>query len=112
MTLKLNISKLIPHFASILGKTASVSPPVKAALVIRVTAAGGATVFASGVKKYVAAEIHVDALHELNSSFEADLKPKIIEVEDRTVTLTGSAEAQYETWRRILRQIHIQETGL
>jgi len=76
------------------------------------TAAGGATVFASGVKKYVAAEIHVDALHELNSSFEADLKPKIIEVEDRTVTLTGSAEAQYETWRRILRQIHIQETGL
>jgi hypothetical protein len=76
------------------------------------TAAGGATVFASGVKKYAQSEIHVDALRELNTSFEADVKPKVIEVEGRTVTLTGSAEAQYENWRHLLRQIHIQETGL
>jgi len=76
------------------------------------TAAGGATVFASGVKKYAQSEIHVDALHELNTSFEADLKPKVIEVEGRAVTLTGSAEAQYENWRHLLRQIYIQETGL
>lgn len=76
------------------------------------TAAGGATVFASGVKKHAEAEIHVEALRELNTSFEADLKPKVIEVEGRTVTLTGSAEAQYENWRHLLRQIHIQETGL
>ena len=76
------------------------------------TAAGGATVFASGVKKYEQSEIHVDALRELNTSFEADVKPKVIEVVGRTVTLTGSAEAQYENWRHLLRQIHIQETGL
>jgi hypothetical protein len=76
------------------------------------TAAGGATVFASGVKKHAEAEIHIDALRELNSSFEADLKPKVIEVEGRTVTLTGSAEAQYENWRHLMRQIYIQETGL
>jgi len=76
------------------------------------TAAGGATVFASGLKKHDEAEIHVDALRELNTSFEADLKPKVIEVEGRTVTLTGSAEAQYENWRHLLRQIYIQETGL
>jgi len=76
------------------------------------TAAGGATVFASGIKKYDQSEIHADALHELNTSFEADLKPKVIEVEGRTVTLTGSAEAQYENWRHLLHQIHSQETGL
>jgi len=76
------------------------------------TAAGGATVFASGLKKHAQSEIHVDALRELNTSFEADVKPKVIEVEGRTVTLTGSAEAQYENWRHLLRQIHIQETGL
>jgi len=76
------------------------------------TAAGGATVFASGVKKYAQSEIHVDALRELNTSFEMDLKPKVIEVEGRTVTLTGSAEAQYENWRHLLRQIYTQETGL
>jgi hypothetical protein len=76
------------------------------------TAAGGATVFASGIKKYDQSEIHADALHELNTSFDADLKPKVIEVEGRTVTLTGSAEAQYENWRHLLHQIHSQETGL
>ena len=60
------------------------------------TALGGAAVFASGVKKRQQADIHVEALHELNSSFEADMTPKVIELEDRTVTLTGSAEIQYE----------------
>ena len=81
-------------------------------LVSMATAAGGATVFASGVKKYAQSEIHVDALRELNASFEADLAPKLIEVEGRTVTVSGSAEAQYQSWRQLLRRIHIQETGL
>jgi hypothetical protein len=76
------------------------------------TAAGGIAVFASGLKKHAQAEIHVDALRELNTSFEADLAPKVIEIEGRAVTLSGSAEAQYENWRQLLRQIHIQETGL
>lgn len=76
------------------------------------TAAGGAAVFASGVKKHAQSEIHADALRELNTSFKADLAPKIIEVEGRTVTLSGSAEAQYENWRQLLRRIYIQETGL
>jgi len=76
------------------------------------TAAGGVAVFASGLKKHAQSEIHVDALRELNTSFEADLAPKVIEVEGRAVTLSGSAEAQYENWRQLLRQIHIQETGL
>ena len=76
------------------------------------TAAGGAAVFASGVKKHAEAQIHVDALRELNTSFEADLKPKVVEIEGRAVTLTGSAETQYETWRGLLRQIYMEETGL
>ena len=76
------------------------------------TAVGGTAVFVSGLKKRAQSEIHVDALRELNSSFEADLAPKVVEVEGRAVTLTGSAEAQYEDWRQLLRQIYIEETGL
>lgn len=76
------------------------------------TAAGGAAVFASGVKKYDQSRIHLDALGELSESFQADLQPKIVEVEGRTITLTGSAEAQYETWRTLLRRIYTEETGL
>jgi hypothetical protein len=76
------------------------------------TAAGGAAVFASGVKKYDQSRIHLDALRELNDSFKADLKPKVVEVEGRTITLTGSAEAQYSSWRELLRRIYIEERGL
>ncbi len=35
----------------------------------------------------------------------------MIEIEDRTITLTGNAEAQYEQWREILREIYLQERG-
>ena len=76
------------------------------------TAVGGVSLFASGVVKQAQSDIHVAALRELNSSFEADLAPKVIEIEGRAVTLTGSAEAQYEKWRQLLRQIYIQEKGL
>lgn len=76
------------------------------------TAVGGAVVFASGVKKYQQAEIHVEALRELNESFESDMAPKVISLEDSAITLTGSAEMQYRKWRQHLREIYRQETGL
>ena len=34
------------------------------------------------------------------------------EVEGRTLRLTGSAESQYAEFRRLLREIFAQETGL
>jgi hypothetical protein len=76
------------------------------------SAVGGGAVFASGLKKYDQAQIHVDALRELNDSFQADLQPKVMEFEGRVVTLTGSAEDQYKNWRRLLRRIYLEETGL
>ena len=34
------------------------------------------------------------------------------EVEGRTLRLSGSAEAQYADWRRLLRKLFAAETGL
>jgi hypothetical protein len=34
-----------------------------------------------------------------------------VELEGQTVTLSGSAEAQYEEWRRLLKDIYAAETG-
>ena len=71
----------------------------------------GAAVFKEGMDRSAEAKIHVEAIRELGSSFEAQITPMVVEVEGRTLTLAGSAEDQYEEWRRLLRKIHATETG-
>ena len=73
---------------------------------------GGAMAVKSGFDKGAEAQIHEDALRELGTSFEAEVSPFVVEVEGETVELTGSAEAQYQTWRTLLQKIHLSETGL
>ena len=55
---------------------------------------------------------HLEILEELGQSLAADITPHLVEVEGKVVELTGSATAQYETWRGLLRQIFAEETGL
>jgi len=76
-----------------------------------VAIAGGGYIVKDGLDKRVEADIHVQALEELGLSLEAEIAPRIIELEDRTVTLTGSVEDQYEQWRELLRQIYRTEIG-
>lgn len=72
--------------------------------------AGGILV-SSGLGKRAEAKMHVEALVELGASLEAELEPRVIAIEDRTITLTGNAEAQYQQWREILREMYLQERG-
>ena len=72
---------------------------------------GGIAAFKSGMDRAAETRIHEDALKELATSLEAEVKPMVVEVEGNTVELTGSAEAQYEEWRQILQQIYEAETG-
>jgi hypothetical protein len=76
-----------------------------------VAIAGGGYLVKSGLDKRAEADIHVQALEELGLSLEAEITPQIIELEDRTVTLTGSVEDQYRQWRELLRQIYQAEVG-
>jgi len=55
--------------------------------------------------------LHIEALKELGESLSGDLKPRVIELDGKTVTLSGSAEAQYQEWRELLRKIYVEETG-
>lgn len=86
---------------SALGSAASVASVV-----------GGAAVIGRGVKKYSQAEIHRDALAELGSSFSQEIAPRVVELEGRTTTLSGSAEVQFQAWRELLRELYGAETGL
>ena len=45
------------------------------------------------------------------ASFGAQAAPMIINVEGEERRLTGTAAAQYEDWRRLLKEIYHAETG-
>jgi hypothetical protein len=72
---------------------------------------GGAVAMASGVDKYSQSQIHADALQELGTSLEAEVEPRVVNLEGETVTLTGSFETQFKEWRRLLKEIYATETG-
>jgi hypothetical protein len=95
--------------AGIFGASQSASSVGRTAGTVAIL--GGAAVVKSGIDKYGESKIHTEALQELGDSFEAEVSPQVVQVEDRTITLTGSAEAQYAEWRRLLREIYATETG-
>jgi len=72
---------------------------------------GGGYLLKSGLEKRNEAEIHVEALEELGMSLEAEITPQVIELEDRTVTLSGNVEDQYTQWRSVLEEIYRAEVG-
>lgn len=72
---------------------------------------GGGYLLKSGLEKRAEAEIHVQALEELGMSLEAEITPQVIELEDRSVTLSGNVEDQYAQWRELLADIYATEIG-
>ena len=55
--------------------------------------------------------MHIESIKELSESFGAEAAPMVVTVEGETRRLTGTAAAQYESWRRLLKQIYEAETG-
>ncbi len=62
--------------------------------------------------KRAEAKMHQQALEELGSGFDAEVAPVVVEFQGTTHRLTGAAEAQYQEWRRLLKELYIAETGL
>jgi hypothetical protein len=52
-----------------------------------------------------------ESVAEMGISLEAEIAPRVIELEDQTVTLTGSVQAQYLQWQDLLQKIYQQERG-
>ncbi|MDH3608117.1 MAG: hypothetical protein OEQ24_02590 [Gammaproteobacteria bacterium] len=71
----------------------------------------GALLYKNGMDISEEAEIHNEAIRELGDSLQAEVSPMVVEIEGRTVELTGSIEEQYQKWRELLREIYINETG-
>ena len=68
------------------------------------------TVFGA-LKRNRDAGLHLEAIAELSESFGNEAAPMVVNVEGQERRLTGTAEAQFESWRQLLREIYEAETG-
>jgi hypothetical protein len=55
--------------------------------------------------------LHTETLEELAEDFDDSLEPMVVEIQGTQHRLTGTADAQYDEWRQLLRQIFINESG-
>ncbi len=73
---------------------------------------GGVAAIKSGLNRRKDAEIHAQSLRELGQSLGGEITPYVLEIEGKTIELSGTASSQYTQWRDLLRQIYTEETGL
>ena len=73
--------------------------------------AGGIAAVMSGIRKFADAKTAAQEVKELASSFESEASAQVVEVEGRSLKLSGTAEEQYREWRRLLADIYREETG-
>jgi hypothetical protein len=73
---------------------------------------GGIYAFKSGLDQRAEIKAHTESLKQLGDSFQSEVQPMVVDVEGRTLQLKGSAEEQYAEWRRLLKQLYENETGL
>jgi hypothetical protein len=78
----------------------------------RAAVIGGASIIRAGFNLGSEAKIHAAAVRELDDSFRSEVEPLVVEVEGQATTLNGTAEEQFDEWRRLLREIYQQETGI
>jgi hypothetical protein len=71
----------------------------------------GAYLIRSGLDKRAEARMHMESIEELGQSLEDEVAPQVIGLDDRTITLTGSVEEQYEQWREVLADLYAVEVG-
>jgi hypothetical protein len=55
--------------------------------------------------------LHSDTLEELSSGFDAEVKPLVVAIQGTEHRLVGTADAQYQEWRDLLKQMFVTESG-
>jgi hypothetical protein len=75
-------------------------------------AAAGGYALKQGLQTKQKAAEQTERAAEMGASLEAVIAPQVIALEDRTVTLTGTVQAQYAQWREMLHRMYEQERSL
>lgn len=73
---------------------------------------GGISAVKAGLQRKKEAEIHAESLKEISQSLGNEITPYVLDIEGRTIELSGTAQEQYQQWRELLSEIYAQETSL
>jgi hypothetical protein len=104
--------RFVTGAAAIAGGIAAVGQNTAVAQTAGIVGVGaGAFLVRSGFDRTQEANMHIAALQEIGESLQSAVAPKVIELEERTIMLTGTVEEQYEQWQEILMEIYRTETG-
>ena len=68
----------------------------------------GSNLISSSYQKRANAELHHESLRELSESLNQELEPSIINLQERTVVLSGTMQSQFHEWRKILAQLYAE----
>jgi len=71
----------------------------------------GAYLLRAGINKLEEASMQISKLEELNITLENTVAPRVFDLDDRTITLTGSVEEQYAQWKEVLADIYASDVG-
>ena len=74
-------------------------------------ASAGGYLLRRGVETRDQMSTSIDVLQELGTSLQSEVEQRVVELDDRTVRLTGSVNEQYLRWKEILREIYKDEYG-
>jgi len=97
--------------AALLGAIASDGDSRASSTMRQMAIYGGMEAMRSGFGKASEAKIYKESMKELGTAFDSQAEPLIIELEGQTIRLTGNAQEKFLEWRKLLKQIYVDETG-
>ena len=80
------------------------------ATAIAAATVGGIMILQDSFQKRAEGKFHLANLNELGQSLNFEVAPKIIEVENDTLTLRGGVMDQHRQWRNVLKQMYELES--
>ena len=66
---------------------------------------------ASAVGDAREAKVHESTINEVSKSFDGEIAPKVVEMEDLQVKLEGNIQNQFDQWQTILIDIYESESS-
>ena len=72
-------------------------------------AIGGVTAIRQGLSKRVQAKNQELRLRELNEALASEITPYVLDIEGKTIQISGSAEQQFKEWKTLLKRIYADE---
>jgi len=71
----------------------------------------GAGLLESALGDNEEAKVHKETIAEVSKSFDSDIAPSVIEMEEKTVKLDGTLTQQFIQWQEVLKEIYNEQNS-